>query len=70
MRWWEIDITALVIGGLEKIGLVWDVIRIDPQRIEQRAAGLSRVGGGRFAPSSPPKPLAEMPKSTGLADVE
>jgi stearoyl-CoA desaturase (delta-9 desaturase) len=70
MRWWEIDITALVIDGLEKIGLVRDVIRIDPQRIEQRAAGLSRVGGGRLAPSSPPKPLAEMPESIGLADVE
>ena len=28
----EIDISALVIKGLEKAGLVWDVVRIDPER--------------------------------------
>jgi stearoyl-CoA desaturase (delta-9 desaturase) len=25
-RWWEIDLTHLTIKGLEKVGLVWDVI--------------------------------------------
>jgi stearoyl-CoA desaturase (Delta-9 desaturase) len=32
MRGWEIDPSALVIRGLEKLGLVWDVVRIEPDR--------------------------------------
>jgi stearoyl-CoA desaturase (delta-9 desaturase) len=32
MRGWEIDPSALVIRGLEKLGLVWDVVRIEPER--------------------------------------
>jgi hypothetical protein len=26
-----------VIGGLEKLGLVWDVVRIDPERQARKA---------------------------------
>lgn len=29
----EFDISALVIDGLERLGLVWDVVRISPERI-------------------------------------
>jgi stearoyl-CoA desaturase (delta-9 desaturase) len=32
MRWWEIDPSALIIGGLERVGLAWDVVRIAPER--------------------------------------
>jgi stearoyl-CoA desaturase (Delta-9 desaturase) len=32
MRGWEIDPSALVIRALEKLGLVWDVVRIEPER--------------------------------------
>jgi stearoyl-CoA desaturase (Delta-9 desaturase) len=32
MRAWEIDPSALVIRALEKLGLVWDVVRIEPER--------------------------------------
>jgi stearoyl-CoA desaturase (Delta-9 desaturase) len=32
MRGWEIDPSALVIRGLEKLGLVWDVVRVDAKR--------------------------------------
>jgi stearoyl-CoA desaturase (Delta-9 desaturase) len=32
MRAWELDPSALVIRGLEKLGLVWDVVRIEPER--------------------------------------
>jgi stearoyl-CoA desaturase (delta-9 desaturase) len=32
MRGWELDPSALVIRGLEKLGLVWDVVRVDPER--------------------------------------
>jgi stearoyl-CoA desaturase (delta-9 desaturase) len=37
MRRWEIDPSAIVIRGLEKLGLVWDVVRIDPERQAQKA---------------------------------
>jgi stearoyl-CoA desaturase (delta-9 desaturase) len=36
MRWWELDISSLVIRGLERVGLVWDVVRIDPARQERK----------------------------------
>jgi stearoyl-CoA desaturase (delta-9 desaturase) len=37
MRRWEIDPSALVIRGLERAGLVWDVVRIDPERQARKA---------------------------------
>jgi stearoyl-CoA desaturase (delta-9 desaturase) len=30
---WQIDISALVIDGLEKADLVWDVVRVSPERL-------------------------------------
>jgi len=38
LRGWQIDISALVIDGLEKAGLVWDVVRISPERMATKAA--------------------------------
>jgi len=38
MRRWEIDPSALVIDALEKLGLIWDVVRVDRERQERRAA--------------------------------
>src|SRR6185295_2761386 len=32
MRWYEIDTSSLLIRGLEKVGLAWNVVRIDPAR--------------------------------------
>jgi stearoyl-CoA desaturase (delta-9 desaturase) len=32
LRRWEIDPSAIVIWTLEKLGLVWDVVRIEPER--------------------------------------
>jgi stearoyl-CoA desaturase (delta-9 desaturase) len=71
-RWWEVDISAMVIRGLEMVGLAKDVIRIDRDREDRRAEGLTKVGSGRAAPSSPPRPLAELGKkaTVGVADVE
>jgi stearoyl-CoA desaturase (Delta-9 desaturase) len=37
MRGWEIDPSGLVIRGLEKVGLVWDVVKIDPERQARKA---------------------------------
>ncbi len=39
LRRWEIDPSALVIRGLEKTGLAWDVVRISPERQSRKAAG-------------------------------
>ncbi|WP_343577488.1 acyl-CoA desaturase [Mycobacterium sp.] len=73
-RWWEVDISAIVIRLLEATGLAWDVVSIPADRIDDRAAGLSRVGGGRAAPAQPPRPLGErsrdVPVAVGAGDVE
>ena len=37
MRRWQVDTSALVIRGLERVGLAWDVVRISPERQAKRA---------------------------------
>jgi len=32
LRWWQLDPSAWVIAGLERCGLVWDVVRVTPER--------------------------------------
>ena len=32
LRWWQLDPSAWLIAGLERVGLVWDVVRITPER--------------------------------------
>ena len=32
LRWWQLDPSAWLIAGLERVGLVWDVVRIAPER--------------------------------------
>jgi stearoyl-CoA desaturase (delta-9 desaturase) len=34
---WQFDVSALVIRGLEKTGLAWDVVRVTPQRQAAKA---------------------------------
>lgn len=41
MRWWEIDLSAMLISLLEKVGLVWDVVRIPPHRLDGKRIGLA-----------------------------
>ncbi|MGI8715186.1 MAG: acyl-CoA desaturase [Solirubrobacteraceae bacterium] len=43
LRWWEIDPSGLIIAGLERVGLAWNVVRIAPER--QRARTLADVTG-------------------------
>jgi stearoyl-CoA desaturase (delta-9 desaturase) len=38
LRWWELDPTAWVIVGLERLGLAHDVVRITPERQRERRA--------------------------------
>jgi stearoyl-CoA desaturase (delta-9 desaturase) len=37
MRRWQLDPSRAVIRGLEKLGLVWDVVRISPERQARKA---------------------------------
>jgi stearoyl-CoA desaturase (Delta-9 desaturase) len=39
LRWWQLDPSAWLIDGLERVGLVWDVIRISPERQLSKSAG-------------------------------
>ena len=32
LRWWQLDPSAWLIAGMERSGLVWDVVRIAPER--------------------------------------
>jgi stearoyl-CoA desaturase (delta-9 desaturase) len=38
LRGWELDPSALVIRGLERAGLAWDVVRVSPERQEAKLA--------------------------------
>jgi stearoyl-CoA desaturase (delta-9 desaturase) len=38
LRWWQVDISSLVINGLEKVGLAWDVVRVSPERQATKVA--------------------------------
>jgi stearoyl-CoA desaturase (delta-9 desaturase) len=33
---WQLDVSAWVIGGLERLGLAWDVVRIAPERLDAK----------------------------------
>ncbi len=38
LRWWEIDLSGLVIRTMKRIGLAWNVVQITPERQRQRLA--------------------------------
>jgi stearoyl-CoA desaturase (Delta-9 desaturase) len=38
LRWWEVDVSALIIAGLERVGLAWNVVRISPERQQAKVA--------------------------------
>ena len=39
LKRWEVDPSALVIRGMEKLGLVWNVVRISPERQQAKELG-------------------------------
>jgi stearoyl-CoA desaturase (delta-9 desaturase) len=38
LRWWQVDLSGYVIRALERLGLVSDVVRVEPDRIERLRA--------------------------------
>ena len=38
LRWYEIDPSGLMIAGMERVGLAWNVVRITPERQRSRAS--------------------------------
>jgi stearoyl-CoA desaturase (delta-9 desaturase) len=42
LRWWQLDPSGWLIAGMERMGLVWDVIRIAPERELAKVAGANR----------------------------
>ncbi len=41
LRWWQLDISGMLIAGLEKLGLATEVCRVSPEEMLARRAGLS-----------------------------
>ena len=41
LRWWEIDVSGLIIAGMQRGGLAWNVVRISPERQQARAVTAS-----------------------------
>src|SRR5436305_3814802 len=37
LRWWEIDLSGLIISGMQRLGLAWNVVRIAPERQRAKA---------------------------------
>ncbi len=65
MRWWEVDLSALVIRGMEAVGLAWDVIRIDRVRQERKSEALSQIDCERMAKSTLAKVVATSRQGAG-----
>ena len=60
LKRWEIDPSGLLISGLEKVGLAWDVTRIPPERqaAKDDRLRLSSARPSRTQPLWPPRPIA------------
>jgi stearoyl-CoA desaturase (Delta-9 desaturase) len=39
LRWWQIDPSSWLIAALERLGIVWDVVRVSPEREMGKLAG-------------------------------
>jgi stearoyl-CoA desaturase (delta-9 desaturase) len=38
LRWWELDLSGLVIRAMKRLGLAWNVVQIAPERQQQKLA--------------------------------
>jgi stearoyl-CoA desaturase (delta-9 desaturase) len=48
LRWYELDPSGWIIAGMAKLGLAWDVVRVDA---EKQSAKLAPSGAARIAPA-------------------
>ena len=46
LRRWELDPSGAIIGGMQKLGLAWNVVRITPERQAQKLADASPGDAG------------------------
>jgi stearoyl-CoA desaturase (Delta-9 desaturase) len=51
MRWYELDPSWAIIWAMEKLGLVWNVVRISPERQHEKLAGAGAPGSAAHAAS-------------------
>jgi stearoyl-CoA desaturase (delta-9 desaturase) len=47
LRWWEVDVSGMLIAGMARLGLIWNVVRISDER--QRAKEVGALAPGRLA---------------------
>jgi stearoyl-CoA desaturase (delta-9 desaturase) len=45
LRWWELDLSGLLIACFERVGLAWDVVRITPERQAAQLVNSSQPAG-------------------------
>jgi len=38
LRWYELDVSSLIIRGMKRVGLAWDVVEITPERQREKLA--------------------------------
>ena len=43
LRWWEIDLSALVIAAMERLGLAWNVVKVPLDRQQAKLASAERA---------------------------
>jgi len=44
LRWWEIDVSGMVIRLMKRLRLAWNVVQITPERQRERLAQAARAG--------------------------
>jgi stearoyl-CoA desaturase (delta-9 desaturase) len=43
LRWWEIDLSGLLISAMGRVGLAWNIIRITPERQREKSLAAART---------------------------
>jgi stearoyl-CoA desaturase (delta-9 desaturase) len=43
LRWWEVDVSGLIISLLDRLGLAWNVVRITPERQREKSASPASI---------------------------
>jgi stearoyl-CoA desaturase (Delta-9 desaturase) len=48
LRWWEFDLSGLVIRAMRRLGLAWNVVEISPERQREKELGAGVIAGEIF----------------------